>query len=197
MKKVFASLFALFLLAAGNAQTPVYGQNISAIDARELALAITGGGTISSLELISDAAVGPVYQITVVNNDVRYDVSINARTGDIFRLTASQAASPQVAPPPAIQQQQDQGGIFIGNVTPRRPARFGGPSNPPISAQRAVEIARDHLISIGVTNVRFDYVYMDLERGQWVWSVEFDGRGRDYEFYIDVNTGAIVQFKID
>ena len=80
-----------------------------------------------------------------------------------------------------------------GHVVPRQPARSGGPQNPPITAQNAVELAYNHLIENGVSNIRFDYVYMDLERGIWVWSVEFDGNGRSYEFYIDVNTGAFVQ----
>jgi len=197
MKKIVTGIFALFLFAAAQ----VYGQSVSAVEARELALSITGGGRISSLELVSDSALGPVYQVVVIHNDVRYDVSINARTGEIFRLTtgqtALQPASPQTAVPQAAAAGQ-QGGIFIGNVAPRFPRRLGGPSNPPISAQRAVEIARDHLVYIGVTHARFDYVYMDRERGQWVWSVEFDGRrGRSYEFYINVHTGDIVEFEID
>ena len=79
------------------------------------------------------------------------------------------------------------------SITPRPPARAGGPANPAISAQRAVELARDHLISIGATSARFDYIYMDLERGTWVWSVEFDGSGRSYEFYVNVETGAFLQ----
>jgi len=86
------------------------------------------------------------------------------------------------------------GNITIpANITPRPPVRTGGPANPAISAQRAVELARDHLISIGVTSARFDYIYMDIERGTWVWSVEFDGQGRSYEFYINVETGAFLQ----
>jgi len=92
---------------------------------------------------------------------------------------------------PATPQQSD---ITIpANITPRAPARSGGPTNPAITAQRAVELARDHLIAIGVTNARFDYVYMDIERGTWVWSVEFDGQGRSYEFYVDVQTGAFLK----
>jgi len=196
MKKIFTLTAALFLIAAVYAQVPAYGQNISAIEARDIALSMTEGGTISSLELVNEDSVGPVYRIVVINNNVMYEVSVNARTGDIFRLTSSsgQVPPPQTAAPAAAAQQQS--GIVIGTVRPRLPARFGGPANPPVSAQRAVEIARDHLVSIGVTHARFDYVYMDRERGLWVWSVEFDGRGRDYEFYIDVNTGAIVQFEI-
>ncbi|MCL2575382.1 MAG: PepSY domain-containing protein [Defluviitaleaceae bacterium] len=79
------------------------------------------------------------------------------------------------------------------NIVPRAAARSGAPTNPAITAQRAVEMARDHLIEIGVATARFDYIYMDLERGDWVWSVEFDGQGRSFEFYIDVNTGVFVQ----
>jgi uncharacterized membrane protein YkoI len=54
-------------------------------------------------------------------------------------------------------------------------------------------LARDHLISIGVTDARFDYVYMDREGQVWVWSVEFDSGGRSYEFYVNVETGAFLR----
>lgn len=104
---------------------------------------------------------------------------------------------PTPTPTPTHPQPPTENIIIPDNITPRRPARRGGPDNPPISAQRAVELARDYLISIGVTYARFDYVYMDRERGTWVWSVEFDGHGGSYEFYIDVNTGHIVEFEWD
>jgi len=203
MKKVFLSVFALILLSANF--VTVHGQaNISVPQAREIALAMTGGGTISSLELTSGAE-GQVYQIVIVNNATRYDISINVQTGDVLRLTSGQigaaagAAAPAQRPAAQSPAPQQQGGIIIGNVVPRPPRRSGGPVNPPVSAQRAVEIAANHLASIGATNFRFDYVYMDVERGRWVWSVEFDriGGGRDAEFYIDVHTGEIIQFKFD
>ena len=78
-------------------------------------------------------------------------------------------------------------------ITPRPPAQSGGPADPPIPAQEAVALARDHLISIGVTTARFDYIYMDLENGVWVWSLEFDRQGSSYEFYVDVNTGHFLK----
>ena len=102
--------------------------------------------------------------------------------------TPTPIPTPQATPRPT-----QQAGIVIGNVVPRPPARTGGPAAPSISAQRAVELARDHLVSIGVTTARFDYVYLDLEGNTWVWSVEFDGQGRSYEFYVDVNTGAFLK----
>jgi len=95
---------------------------------------------------------------------------------------------------PALQT----GNIHLpDNIAPRTPRVLGGPENPPISAQHAAELARDHLALEGITEARFDYVYMDREHGIWVWSVEFDGPGLSYEFYIDVQTGAIVEFVID
>jgi len=95
---------------------------------------------------------------------------------------------------PPHQSGQQQGSITIPDtITPRPPSRTGGPTNPTITARRAVELARDYLISIGVTSARFDYIYMDREGNTWVWSVEFDGQGRSFEFYVDVNTGAFLK----
>jgi len=95
---------------------------------------------------------------------------------------------------PAVQAD----GIYVpDNIVPRNPQVAGGPENPAISAQRAAELAGDHLVAEGITEARFDYIYMDREHGTWVWSVEFDGPGLSYEFYIDVQTGAIVDFVID
>ncbi|MCL2190533.1 MAG: PepSY domain-containing protein [Treponema sp.] len=190
MKKVFAGVFAAAFLAA--VWVPAGALAFSAADAIERALAATGGGTVESLELVSDPVAGSVYRIVVANNAVRFEVTVSASTGGIAGLvTRGAEAAPRLAAP-------EGGGIVVGVVTPRRAARPGGPANPPVSAQRAVEIARDHLVSIGVTRARFDYVYMDMERGRWVWSVEFDGaRGRDYEFYIDVDTGRIIKFEIN
>ena len=125
--------------------------------------------------------------------DATNTVHLTSRTGNVVpNYPAHQPTIPAPVQPP--QPPVQVGNITIpANIIPRPPARQGGPANPAISAQRAVELARDHLISIGVTNARFDYVYMDIERGTWVWSVEFDGPGRDYEFYIDVQTGAFLQ----
>jgi len=192
MKKVLICIFVAALATA--MYTQLHGQTVSAVQAREAALAMTGGGAISSLELVTDPALGSVFQIVIVNNAVRYEVSVNAATGEVFRLTSVSdgVASVTVSPQPFPQQ-----GV-AGNIVPRPPRRPGGPANPPISAEGAVEIAHNHLLSLGITNARLDYIYMDIERGRWVWSVEFDGpRGVEYEFYIDVNTGTILQFQID
>ncbi|MCL1997707.1 MAG: stalk domain-containing protein [Turicibacter sp.] len=126
-----------------------------------------------------------------------FEFYVNVNTGGFLQapMSAPVATVPTQPVQPTAPQQvaPAASNITIGNVVPRSPARSGGPANPPISAQRAVELARDHLVAIGVTSARFDYVYMDIENGVWVWSVEFDGQGRSFEFYVNVNTGGFLQ----
>jgi hypothetical protein len=123
--------------------------------------------------------------------DVAWDgttntVHLTSRAGSGVGVVPNYPAH-QPTPPPATSGSWS-------HVVPRSPARSGGPANPPISAQRAVELAHAHIVSLGVTDYRFDYIYMDIERGTWVWSVEFDSRThRSLEFYVDVNTGAFLK----
>lgn len=128
--------------------------------------------------------------------DVEWDEATN--TVQLFSTTEiTQDNIPLSVKPYPEPTQQNQAIYIPQNITPSVAATPSGPINPPISAQMAAEIARDHLISIGVASARFHYIYMDIEGGIWVWSIEFDNQGRSYEFYIDVNTGNIVNFQID
>jgi len=189
MKKILTGILALAFFAAG--YTQAYGQILSAPDARELALTMTGGGTISSLELVSDGVGGSVYEIVVVNNAVRYEVFINAQTGDVFRLTSSQTGPAQaVAPPPGPGAANRP-----HHVSPL--ARMVRPRNPPVSLADAINIAYAHLASLGIRAAFRRDSGMDWERGRWVWELEFRDGWIEYEFYIDVNTGDIVKFEID
>jgi len=170
---------------------------MSSRQAREIALDVVGAGETGGVMLFTEDGV-LTFEVEVTTSYGRYVVYINAITRDVIRMQGFASEGSQVAPPatPAptpAPTTPAASNITIGNVTPRPPARSGGPSNPPISAQRAVELARDHLISIGVTSARFDYVYMDQERGIWVWSVEFDGQGRSFEFYVNVNDGSFLK----
>ena len=151
----------------GNVAAPVTVVQAQAVTQSEAELAA---------EIAELRALVHLLLIQMLNNQ-------NATTQPVPQVSVPQAPAPQVAGVINIPQ----------TIVPRPAARAGGPANPAISAQRAVEIARDHLVANGVTSAWFDYVYMDVERGIWVWSVEFDGAGRSFEFYIDVNTGAFVQ----
>ena len=75
----------------------------------------------------------------------------------------------------------------------RSPGAAGGPVNPAISSDWAVELAFDHLEAIGIRDAAFGYIYMDREQGRWVWSVELRHAGRALEFYIDVQTGEFLK----
>jgi len=73
------------------------------------------------------------------------------------------------------------------------------PSNPAISLERAIEIAYADLATRNISATFRTNSGMDWERGQWVWELEFrptTGRGV-IEYYINVNTGAIVKFEWD
>ncbi|MDR2182805.1 MAG: PepSY domain-containing protein [Clostridiales bacterium] len=203
------------LLQNNNANT---GQNqpnqaaipsISSQRARDIAIELVGHGTARDVILFSDNGV-LTFEVEVRHNNVRYMVYVNAIGGGVIRMsrhedgyqgittlpevvpgratpTPTPQPTPQPTPPPAASGSWS-------HVVPRSPERSGGPANPPISAQRAVELAHAHILSLGITDYRFDYVYMDLERGTWVWSVEFDSRShRDLEFYVDVNTGDFLK----
>ena len=205
LRQTIAELSALISLLLGTDGTNEEGQqagipSISSQRAREIAVELVGYGVARDVLLFSEDGVLQ-FEVEVWHLNRRYMVYIDAIDGEFLSISRfDEALAPgyvmglepgfhQVMPtPPPV------GNIVIPeNIVPGPPARPGGPATPAISARRAVELARDHLISIGVTNARFDYVYMDRENGVWVWSVEFDGQGRDYDFYVDVNTGAFLK----
>ena len=69
------------------------------------------------------------------------------------------------------------------------------PSNPAISLERAIEIAEADLERRGISATLRSHK-MDWERGQWVWELEFrPGNGGVIEYYISVETGAIIKFE--
>ncbi|MCL1935392.1 MAG: stalk domain-containing protein [Defluviitaleaceae bacterium] len=121
--------------------------------------------------------------LRAVSEAANVNVDWNVATSTIAITTSS----------PSVGTGSTAGSVSMpSNIVPRSPSRAGSPQNPAISATRAVELAVNHLNSLGVASARFDYIYMDWDNGRWVWSIEFDGAGRSYEFYIDVNTGALV-----
>ena len=174
--------------------------SISSQRAREIAVELVGYGvTRDVLLFIEDGVL--MFEVDVRHLNRRYMVYIDAADGEfvsISRFDETYAPGYVMGWEPGVHAPMPTplpvANIFIpDSILPGPPARPGGPASPAISARRAVELARDHLIYIGVTEARFDYVYMDLENGVWVWSVEFDGRGREYEFYVDVNSGAFLK----
>ena len=165
--------------------------SISGQRAREIAVELVGYGEARDVLLFLDEGV-LTFEVDVRHGTRRYMVYVDASDGEFISISRFEDGMP--GDEPGLSAIPPIGNIIIPeNIVPGPPARPGGPASPAISAQRAVELAAAHLVSIGVQNARFDYVYMDIENGVWVWSVEFDGQGREYEFYINVNTGAFLQ----
>ena len=183
---------------------------ISSQIARDIAVDFVGYGTVHDINAFTNEGV-LTFEVDIRHNSIRYVVLVSAESGNVSRLSRYKDDTPLdersnnlnvISDYPTYQTNDElpsviptRGGnnIPISNIVPRSPARQGGPTNPSISAQDAVSLAYNHLLSIGVSGARFDYVYMDLERNTWVWSVEFDGGGRSYEFYVNVETGEFLQ----
>jgi len=195
------------LMGNNNSETAQNQPNMSGIPsissqrARDIAVELVGHGTARDVFLISENSI-LTFEVEIRYNAVRYMVYVNAINGSVIRMsrhedvTPSPSPSPSPAPTasPSPSPSPPASGGNWSHVVPRSPGRSGGPSNPPISAQRAVELAHAHIVALGITDYRFDYVYMDMERRTWVWSVEFDSRRRgDLEFYVDVNTGEFLK----
>ncbi|MCL1993350.1 MAG: hypothetical protein FWG66_10450 [Spirochaetes bacterium] len=100
------AILALAIPATAMAQT-------TAMQAQEIALAMTGGGLISSLEMVQDGAWGSVYNIIVVHGDTIFDIAISVQTGDVLRMSTTTAqnvggaaAAPVAAPLPQRERQR-------------------------------------------------------------------------------------------
>ena len=72
------------------------------------------------------------------------------------------------------------------------------PTNASITRERAEQIASGWLSQNGITDARRDGgTSMDFEYGRWVWEVEYQNRTHEWDFYIDVNTGEVVNVKVE
>jgi len=108
-----------------------------------------------------------------------------------------------IVPVPPIGDIGNSNITIPATITPRPPAAHtqgNRPSNPAISLERAIEIAETDLVRRGITATFREHSGMDWERGQWVWELEFRvtnaPRGQHIiEYYINVDTGAIVKFE--
>ena len=180
MGKKFSAVFVMAVLVMGN--TWLHGQTISAPEARDLAISVVGGGTVTELQLVSDPVEGTVYRIVVVNNYARYDVVINAGSGDVLRLQP-QAEGPAIAAP-------------SGDGETRRVRR--NPFRPRVSRAQAVEIGYAFLAYRGFPNASFRrHSGVDFDWGRWSWELYFWDIGVEIELYVDMHTGDVVNFELE
>ena len=192
-------LMAVFCLAFFAVQ--VYAQTISAVQAREIALSMTGGGTVSSLELVTEPAIGPVYEIVIINDGLQHNVSINAVTGDVIRLAAGQAVQAEAAPAQVRHINRQGIDLTALGITPGPPPhwfRLFRPRNPPVSRANAVEIGYLFLASRGFPHATFRrHDGVERDYGRWAWELYFLDGWTEIELYIDMHSGDVVRFDID
>ena len=79
--------------------------------------------------------------------------------------------------------------------------RNAWPTNPAISMDQAISIAQTELARHGLSGT-VRSAYIDWERGQWVWDVELRTNSpnrwqREFEVYINIDTGAIIHTEFD
>ena len=192
-RKILIGIFTAAFFAA-----QLHAQTISAAQAMETALSVTGGGTISSLELFADPAIGPVYQIVVVNNNIRHDVSINAATGELIRLTAGQPAAESAPGRHVTRQGIDLTALGITPAPPPHRFRLFRPRNPPVSRANAVEIGYLFLASQGFPHATFRrHDGVERDYGRWAWELYFLDGWTEIELYVDMHSGEVVRFDID
>ncbi|MCL1991752.1 MAG: PepSY domain-containing protein [Spirochaetes bacterium] len=197
MKRFFSGLFALAFFGAVFA-SPLFAQDgvqyeqlpaISALEARDIALAMTDGGTVTSLEIEETPGVPPVFNITIVNAGTIFDISISAETGGVLRMASFNAEvlpGVSAAPPATVVAQE-------------RPRRIMGIFRPNISRDQAVEIAYAHLASRNIQASFLTDSGIGLERGRWVWELEFRSNSRAgiYEVYVSTRNGEIIKVEFD
>ncbi|MCL2380125.1 MAG: PepSY domain-containing protein [Treponema sp.] len=87
MKKIFTAFFAMAIFAA--VVPAAYAQAISSVQARNIAVSMAGGGSVTSLEMVADASLGQLYRIVVTNGPRQYHMSISAASGDVLSLNAT------------------------------------------------------------------------------------------------------------
>jgi len=178
---------------AGNQNQQSSTPAISSQSAREIAIENASGGEVRDIMLFTDNGV-LTFEVDVRNGETRYMVYVNATSGTFIRMNTYTDTVTAVQPVPVAQPQTYVQPAYQGNS---RQGRSERPANPAISADRAIEIANEELSRRGISGATLRKHYMDWERGQWVWEVEFRNGRTEYEIYINVDTGEIVKFEQD
>jgi len=171
---------------------------ISSQLARDIAIEFVGHGTTRDVLLFTENGV-LIFEVEVRHEDVRYMVYIIAANGNVLRMSRFEdgfqgiTTLPEIITPSPNPSPSPSPSPSPGNDRGNRP------TNPAISLERAIEIAQADLARRGISATFRRDSGMDWERNQWVWELEFrptTGSGT-IEYYINVNTGAIVKFEWD
>lgn len=137
---------------------------MTAAQAREIAVDLVGGGVVSELNLNTNGEE-TTFDVIVEDDKGVFQVVLAAADGALIHLESRPSRDTELA-------------RSSGNLT----------------AEDAIEIARAHLESSGITNATLVYSYSDLDDGIPVWSIEFRYDGRDLAFYVEQATGDLLKY---
>lgn len=146
-------------------------KSITAAEAKQIALAKSGGGTVTKCE--SDYENGrSVYDITVLYGNKRYEMDVDKATGAVSDYKVK-----------AIKQ---SGNAAASSASQPATGSAG------ITAAKAKQIALAEVGGGTVTKCKTDH-----EHGRLVYEIEIRYNGWEYELEIDTATGKIVKYEID
>ncbi|EGG90978.1 hypothetical protein HMPREF0491_02500 [Lachnospiraceae oral taxon 107 str. F0167] len=171
--------------------TEVQQTNADTVDigvekAKEIALSHAGHSIdkVSFVKAEIDYEDGiKVYDIDFHSGNVEYDYEINAATGSILSVDWDIEDYSIPAPEPAPTEAPVPAPTAAPAPAPTKAASSG------ISAERAKQIALSHA---GVGSAHFTKVELDTEDGIRVYEIEFKVGNVEYDYDINVATGAIV-----
>jgi len=203
MKKITLIILSmmLVLIFAGCTEpsTDDNATQLSIRGAEEIAVDFVGYGTVYDIRAFTEEDT-LIFEVDVRHESVRYVVLINAESGNVIELNRY-ADDGAYTPTEATDiQSTEQPTPPTPPNPPSGSGRDSRPTNPVISLEDAIEIAYADLADRGITASYRTNSGMAWERGQWVWELEFRTQGERMpviEYYINVDTGAIVKFEWD
>jgi uncharacterized membrane protein YkoI len=155
---------------------------ISSQRAREIAVELIGHGMASDVALSTHDGVS-TFEVDVRHDDDSYVVFVDAATGNVMRMSRHDDAV--ITALDEITETQGQSAITAQQLVSALQARANESSV--ITRQQAIDLAREHLDSIGRGGAAFRYAYANVDNGRPVWRIEFVG---ELEFYVCRNTGT-------
>ena len=187
---------------------------ITAIEARDIAVNSVGSGVVSELsfdgtaetytvtvqgenesfEIILDATDGRVVNMVTTFVDVATEVDEEPPTSELEEITTTHQSNvagngSNGSNGSSASNNSNNSSPSQNNASPTSSANTAGN----LTSDQAIELARTHLVSIGINNPTFRYSYSDRENGVAVWSIEFRYGGRDLEFYVVKATGEFLK----
>jgi len=138
---------------------------ITVVEAREIAIDLVGGGTVNELNLNIDEAT---FDIVVYYNR-EFQITLDATNGALILLESLTTSSDVAELSRAVELSEN------------------------LTSEQAIELAREHLVSIGNSNATLVYSYSVIENSIPVWSIEFRYNGHDLEFYVEKATGNFLK----